>query len=178
MTEYDWLLIFSGAGLAVFLASQRLVRSLFALALIWLSAFTSAQLYKEAAFRAQAITGDNLILVEGVMFDFFLILFFVAGYILLKVAFPVTKLPNIGALDVIVGFMVGLIVAAIFVALISNSLGVMVSDQWPNNTNGWVSLQWRVSRSGLRPFSQRIVNIVGITFSPFFRGLPPVLVPQ
>jgi hypothetical protein len=71
MTEYDWLLIFFGGGLAIFLTSQRLVRALFSLALVWLSTFASALIYREAAFRAQAVTGNNMVLVEGVMFDFF-----------------------------------------------------------------------------------------------------------
>ena len=178
MTEYDWLLIFFGAGLVVFLTSQRLARALFALALIWLSTFASALIYREAAFRAQAVAGTNMVLVEGVMFDLFLILFFVAGYILLKVAFPITKLPSIGALDFIVAFLVAIIVAALFVALISNSLGVMVREQWTDNTQGWVSLQWRVSRSGLRPYAQRIISVYGWIFAPFFPGLPPALVAQ
>jgi hypothetical protein len=178
MTEYDWLLIFSGAGLVVFLTTQRLVRSLFALALVYLATFASALLYREAAFRAQAITGTNLIFVEGVMFDILLILFFVAGYILLKVAFPVTKLPNIGVLDFLVAFLVGIIVAVLIVALISNSLGVMVREQWPTNTQGWVALQWRVSRSALRPLAQRVMSVYGWGYVPFFPGLPPALIAQ
>ena len=178
MTEYDWLLIFFGAGLAVYLTSQRLARALFSLALVWISTFASALIYREAAFRAQAVTGTNLVLVEGLMFDFFLILFFVLGYILLKVAFPVTKLPNIGALDYIVALLVGIIVAALFVALISNSMGVMVREQWTDNTNGWVSLQWKVSRSGLRSYTNSIMSLYGWIYTPFFQGLPPALVPQ
>ena len=178
MTEYDWLLIFFGAGLAVFLTSQRLARALFALALIWLSTFASAQLYREAAFRVQAVAGNNTVLVEALLFDLLLILFFVAGYILLVIAFPITNLPSIGALDYIVAFLVAIVVAVLFIALISNSLGVMVGEQWADNTQGWVSMQWRVTRSGLRPYTQRVMSVYGWVFAPFFQGLPPVLVAQ
>ena len=178
MTEYDWLLIFFGAGLAVFLTSQRLARALFALALIWLSTFASALLYREATFRVQAVVGNNTVLAEVLMFDGLLILFFVAGYILLKIAFPVTNLPSIGALDYIIALLVGIVVAVLLIALISNSLGVMVREQWPDNRQGWVSLQWRVSRSGLRPYTQSIMSVYGWLFTPFFPGLPPVLIAQ
>jgi hypothetical protein len=107
-----------------------------------------------------------------------LILFFVLGYILLKVAFPVTKLPSIGALDFIAAFFVGILSAVLIVVLISNSLGVMVREQWANNPNGWANLQWRVSRSGLRVYTHAILSIYGWMFALFFPGLPPVLVPQ
>lgn len=178
MTEYDWLLIFFGAGLVVFLTYQGLARALFSLGLVWISTFASALLYKEAAFRTQAVTGSNLVLVEGVMFDLLLIVFFVAGYALLKVAFPVTKLPNIGVLDYLMAFLVGIIVAIIILALIANSLGVMVREQWDGNTQGWVTLQWRFTRSGLHQYTRAIISTYGMLFSPFFPGLPPVLVAQ
>ena len=172
MTEYDWLLIYFGAGLAVFLTSQRLARALFSLALIWLATFTSAQIYREVAFRTQAVTGSNMVLAEVIIFDLILILFFVVGYILLKIAFPVTNFPNIDALDYIAAFLVGIVVAVLFVALLSNSLGVMVREQSTDNTQGWITLQWRVSRSFLRPYARRVMSVYGWTFAPFFPGLP------
>ncbi len=178
MTEYDWLLILFGAGLVVFLTSQGLARALLSLLLVWLATFAGALLYREAAFRTQAVTGTNLILVEGLMFDFLLLLFFLIGFLLLKAAFPVTRLPNIGALDYIVAFFVAIIVVFIIIALLANSLGVMIREQWPGNSQGWVSLQWRFSRSGLLQYSRALIPYYGWTFSPFFPGLPPVLVAQ
>lgn len=178
MTEYDWLLIFFGGGLAVFLTTQRFLRSVFALVILWLATFASALLYQEAAFRTQAVTGSNLVLVEGLMFDGLLVIFFIAGFVLLKVAFPVTTLPKIGFLDYVGAFLVAIIVAALVIALIGNSLGVMVREQWPDNREGWTSLQWRVSRSGLRSFVHQVLSIYGWAFVPFFPGLPPVLIAQ
>ena len=178
MTEYDWLLIFFGAGLVVFLAFQGLARALFSLVLVWIATFASALLYREAAFRVQAIAGNNVTLVEGIMFDLLLVIFFVAGFILLKIAFPVTKLPNLGALDYIVAFLVAIIVAVLLVTVIANSIGVMVSAQWEDNAQGWTVTQWRFSRSGLRPYTQRIMSAYGWVFVPFFPGLPPVLIAQ
>ncbi len=178
MTEYDWLLIFFGAGLVVFLSFQGMARALFSLVLVYLATFASALLYREAAFRTQAIIGSNTVLAEGVMFDFLLVVFFVAGYAMLKLAFPVTKLPNIGVLDYVMAFFVGIIVAVLVVALIANSLGVMTREQWDDNTQGWVALQWRYRHSGLRPYTRDIISTFGWAFVPFFPGLPPVLVAQ
>ncbi|MDF1515043.1 MAG: hypothetical protein P1S60_14625 [Anaerolineae bacterium] len=93
MTEYDWLLIFFGVGLVVLLTIQGLARALFSLILVWITAFSSALIYREAAFRVQAIAGNNVPLVEGIMFDILLLVFFIAGSVLLKIAFPVTKMP-------------------------------------------------------------------------------------
>ncbi|MDF1515042.1 MAG: hypothetical protein P1S60_14620 [Anaerolineae bacterium] len=75
-------------------------------------------------------------------------------------------------------FLVGIIVAGLLVALLANSIGVMVLTQWEDNVQGWAHLQWKFRQSGLRLYSQRVMSSFVWSFVPFFPGLPPVLMPQ
>jgi uncharacterized membrane protein required for colicin V production len=178
VTSYDWLLIFLGAGLIVVFTFERLVRGLFALFATWSATLAAAVLYREVAFRVQAITGPNPSFNHGLIFDILLVLVFVAGYVVVRLAFPVTKLPKIGPLDHLMGMLLGAIVAVLLVSLLVNSMGVMVMERWTTNDAGWQSLRGAYLGSGLRPLTSRVLALYGWAFVPFFRGLPPVLLPQ
>ena len=178
MTSYDWLLIFLGAGLIVIFTLERLVRGLFALFAVWSATLAAAVLYREVSFRIQAITGPNTTLNHGLVFVTLLLVVFVVGYVLTRLAFPVTKLPKIGILDHLMGFLLGVIVVVLLVSLLINSMGVMVMERWTTNDEGWLSLRASYLGSGLRPFTSRVLAIYAWAFVPFFRGLPPVLLPQ
>ncbi|MGC9467295.1 MAG: CvpA family protein [Anaerolineae bacterium] len=178
MTSYDWLLVFLGGGLVVFFAYQRLVRGLLSLVAIWSATLVSAALYRETTFRLQAITGENPVLARGVVFDALLVIFFVGGFILIRLAFPVTKLPNIGFLDNLLGLFLGVIIAMILVTLLVNSMGVMVEERWEADEEAWARLRYTYLSSGLRPYTIQVLSAYGWLFVPFFRGLPPVLMPQ
>lgn len=178
MTQYDWLLIFLGGFIVVFLTIQRMARALFTLAITWAATLMSAVLYREAAYRIQAVAGKNPPLVRGIMFDVLLVIFVVVGFILIKVAFPVTKLPKLGILDHIMGAVLGAIVAIVIVALITNSMGVMVMDRWEANEEGWAKLRTTYMRSGLRPITSPFLSAYSYLFYPFFRTLPPALTPK
>ncbi len=178
MTAYDWLLIFSGVGIVVLFAVLRMVRALFALVTVWTATLLSAALYQEAAFRLQAVASQNPTLVRGLVFDSLLLIFFIAGLILVRIAFPVTKLPSLGILDHLMGLALGGIVAVIMVALLVNSLGVMILEPWETDEAGWAALRSAYLASGLRPFTAPILATYSWAFVPFFQGLPPVLLPQ
>ena len=178
MTSYDWLLIFLGAGLVVVFAFQGVVRALFSLFALWSATLASGALYQEAAFRLQAITGPNVTLGRGVVFDALLVIFLVAGYVLTRVAFPITKLPKLSILDNLLGLLVGVVIGVLFVSLLLNSMGVMVIERWITNDQGWANLRAAFLGSGIRPTTSQALSIYSWAFVPFFPGLPPVLLPQ
>jgi hypothetical protein len=178
LTSIDWLLIFFGVGIVVALTFARLVRAVFILITLWAATLLSAVLYREVAFRLQVLSGDNLILFRGIIFDILLIVSLVVGFIATRIAYPVTNLPKIGFLDYVGGLLIGLIVAAILVALLSNSLGVMTIEQWEEDANAWLRLRTRYLASQVRPYANVVLGAYRWLFVPFFRGLPPVLYPQ
>ncbi|MCU0521030.1 MAG: CvpA family protein [Anaerolineae bacterium] len=178
MTAYDWLLIFFGAGLAISFVFQGLLRALFSLFALWSATLAAAALYQETAFRLQSVTGPNESLAYGLVFDALLMIFLIAGYVLTRLAFPVTKLPKLGFLDNTLGFVVGVVIALLLVALLLNSMGVMVMERWETNDRGWASLRASYTASGIRAITSRALSIYAWAFVPFFRGLPPVLLPR
>jgi uncharacterized membrane protein required for colicin V production len=178
MTAYDWLLIFLGVGLVVMFTFERLVRALFALIIVWAATLAAAALYRQVAFRIQAATGPNPTLNRGLVFDALLAMIVVAGYVVIRLAFPVTKLPKIGILDHLMGLLLGAIVAILVVSLLVNSMGVMVMERWSTDAAAWQSLRLAYQGSGLRPFTSQVLAIYAWAFVPFFSGLPPVLLPQ
>ncbi|MGC9348268.1 MAG: CvpA family protein [Anaerolineae bacterium] len=178
MTQYDWLLVFLGIGMVIFFTYQRMARALFSLALVWLATLGAAVLYPQAAYRIQAVASKNPTLVRGLMFDGLFLVFFVAGYVLLKLSFPVTKIPKLGVLDYLMGLLLGIVITVIVVTLLLNSMGVMVREQWETNPQGWSSLRATFYRSQLRPYTSQVLAAYQWVFYPFFGNLPPVLVPQ
>ncbi|HQE93825.1 MAG TPA: CvpA family protein [Anaerolineae bacterium] len=177
MGVLDWLIVFVAVGVVGFLTYQRMAKALFSLAILWAATMFSTLLYKEAAYRVKAVAGPNPSLTEGVMFIVLFILFFVIGYAVIHAAFPVTKLPKLGVLDSLMGFLLGIIVAAVIVVLFENAIGVMVREQWTNFTS-WANIRREFITSPLRPFSRQLLLIYRWLFTPFFQVLPPVLVPQ
>jgi len=175
MTSIDWLLIFLGAGVVVFLAVAGLMRALFTAIALWAVTLLSAATYTDVAFRVQAIGGANLSLFRGIVFDTMLMILLVVGYILLYIAFPDTKLPKLGFLDNLLGMVVGVVIAVVLVSLLQNSMGAMVAERWVTNETGWASLRAQYLGSGLRPYTSSVVGAYGWLFALFFRGLPPVL---
>jgi len=175
MTSIDWLLIFLGAGVVVFLAVAGLMRALFTAIALWAVTLLSAATYTDVAFRVQAIGGANLSLFRGIVFDTMLMILLVVGYILVYIAFPDTKLPKLGFLDNLLGMVVGVVIAVVLVSLLQNSMGAMVAERWVTNETGWASLRAQYLGSGLRPYTSSVVGAYGWLFALFFRGLPPVL---
>jgi len=176
MGPLDMVIIFLAVGVVAFLTYQRMARALFSLAVLWAATMLSALLYKEAAYRFKVVTGPNRSLAEGAFFIGLFIIFFVLGYVVIHVSFPVTKLPKLGFLDYVMGFLLGLIIAAVIVALLHNAIGVMVSERWTDHA-AWVRMRNDFYASPLQPFSRTVLSVYGWLFSPFFRPLPPVLTP-
>ena len=177
MNPIDMLLIMVGIGIVFFLAYQRMARALFALGVLWAVSLICGLLYEEAAYRVQAVAGSNVPLTEGIMFILLLVIFFVVGYVLVHVSFPETRLPKIGSLDVLMGLLLGIVVATIFVALLQNALGVMVRERWVD-ARSWNTWHSYFVRSSLRPISRTILTLWRQLLAPFFPGLPPALTPQ
>lgn len=178
MTPVDWLLIFLGVGIVIFMTFARLIRAAFSLVVLWCATLLSVVLYEEVAFRLQVLAGDNLTLFRGIVFDSLLVISLVVGFILVRVAFPVTNLPRIGILDNLAGFVIGVVIAAILVSLLNNSMGVMVIERWSADTTGWARLRTTYLASQLRPYTVSVLSAYRWLFAPFFSGLPPALYPQ
>lgn len=178
LTSIDWILIFLGLSIVVALTFARLVRAVFMLITLWSATLLSAVLYREVAFRLQVLSGDNPIQFRGIIFDILLIVFLVVGFIATRIAYPVTSMPKLGVLDHLGGLLIGLIVAAILVALLSNSFGVMTIEQWEEDPNAWLRLRTHYLASRVRPYANTVLGAYRWLFAPFFRGLPPVLYPQ
>jgi len=176
MGPLDLLIIFVAVGVVAFLTYQRMARALFSLAVVWAATLLSALLYEEAAFRLKVMVGPNRSLAEGALFMGLFILFFVLGYVAIHVAFPVTRLPKLGILDVVMGFLLGLIVAVVIVALLHNAIGVMVSERWVDQA-AWVRMRNQFYASPLQPFSRTVLGIYQWLFAPFLRPLPLALTP-
>jgi hypothetical protein len=178
MTSIDWLLIFLGVGIVVLMTFARLMRGVFTLVALWAASLLSGVLYPEVAFRLQVLSGDNPVLFRGIVFDALLVIFVVVGFILTRVAFPVTRLPKLGVLDNFGGLLMGIVIAIVLISLLNNSFGVMVIEQWENDQAGWARLRTVYLASNLRVYTTSVLRIYGWLFAPFFGGLPPALYPQ
>jgi uncharacterized membrane protein required for colicin V production len=177
MSSLDVIIILMAVGIVGFLTYQRMARGLFTLAVLWAATLLAALLHEEAAYRLQAMLGESSPLTEGLFFILLFILFLVVGYILVHVAFPVTKLPDLGILDYAMGFLLGAIVAVVFVAVVFNAIGFMVSVPWDNYTR-WAGWHANFARSPLRPLARAVIQVYRWLFMLFMRPLPPVLTPQ
>jgi uncharacterized membrane protein required for colicin V production len=178
MTAYDWIIVFFGVGLVVLFTFERMLRALFGLGVLWSATLMSSMLYVEVAHRVQAMTGPRRVLARGIIFDVLLLLIFVAGYVIIRLSFPDTRLPKLGFLDTVLGFVLGCVIAVVFMSLLVNSIGVMVVDRWLSDPNGWAMLRYTYLSSGLRPYTSLVLKAYSFLFLIFFRGLPPVLIPQ
>lgn len=178
MTAYDWIIVFFGIGLVLLFTFERMLRALLGLVILWAATLMSALSYERVAYLLQAVTGPNRVLARGIFFDVLLVLVFLVGYIVIRLAFPVTKLPKLGVLDSLMGFLLGCVIAAIFVSLLVNSIGAMVVDRWTTDPNGWAMLRYTYLSSGLRPYTAPILTSYSLLFAFFFQRLPPVLIAQ
>lgn len=176
MGPLDLLIIFVAVGVVAFLTYQRMARALFSLGVLWVATLLSALLYEEAAFRLKAVLGPNRSLNEGAFFMGLFILFFVGGYVVIHASFPVTKLPKLGILDYLMGFLLSLIIAVVIVALLHNAIGVMVRDRWTNQM-AWANMRNGFYASPLQPLSRMILSAYRWLFVPFINPLPPALMP-
>ncbi len=178
MTPFDFLLIIFGAGIVIFGAIQRMLRMLFMLVVVWLATFIAVLTYEWVTVPVQALASNNPTAVKGMVFIVIFLLLTLAGYIISRVAFPVTKLPRIGFLDVVMGGLVGVIVASLMISLLFNSLGFIVSERWETQTKTWLSLRSQYMGSRLLAYTRQIMTYYDFAFAPFFRGVPPVLTPR
>ncbi|HOT91616.1 MAG TPA: CvpA family protein [Anaerolineae bacterium] len=177
MGPADLLILLVAAGVVFFLTYARMAKALFSLAILWAATMFSLLLYKEAAYRIQAVAGPDTSVTEGLMFIALFALFFGLGYAAIHAAFPVTKLPKLGILDPLMGLLLGIIVAAVMVALFQSAIGLMVSERW-TNPRTWITWRNNYLASPLRPFSIKLLSLYRWLFAPFFRIPPPILTPQ
>ena len=174
MTSTDVLLLLVGLGIVGFLAYQRLLAALISLVILWLATLLATLGFEKLAYYAQGFLGPPTVATEGFSFILLLILLVVGGYQIINKLFPDTTFPKLGIFDYIGGGLVGMIVAALVIAVIVNALGYRVSDQWPKQ-EAWIKAYTSYSRLAIRPFAQQMMSFFQPTLAPFFRSLPPIL---
>lgn len=178
MTPFDFLLIIFGVGIVVFGAFQRMLRMLFMLAVVWLATYLGALFYEMVTVPVSAVASNNPTVVEGMVFLVLFMLLTIAGYAVSRLAFPITKLPKIGFLDVLMGGLIGAAVAALVLSLVFNTLGFMVNERWEVQTQTWYSLRSQFLGARLLPYIRQVMNYYAWTFTFFYREFPAVLVPR
>ncbi len=177
MGPLDMLLLLIAVGCVALSLYQRLVRTVIMLVAAYIATLISALVFEEAAFRLKAI-GQGEAWFEGVTFLALFFLIFLVFYFASRAAYPDTSLPKLGFLDHLLGGVVGVLVAAILMVVIYNSLGLMVAKYWdPYATYvGLINL-----RGGIRlgAIIRQLTQYVALAFYPFFFGIgfPRVLQP-
>ncbi len=188
MTSLDILMILIGIGLIVFGTFQRTLRMLmlvfsFYIICLAVGAITLASdvLYDLGNALMEVIGGrtPNVLIIQSVVFLGLLIPGFGLAYLITHAAFHDTTFPKLGALDYILGAVIGTVLALLFTAVLLNTWGVMVSVRWRPRTT-WYMMRAAYARSLLRPTLHRVL----LTYRRFLlplrllREYPPFFTPQ
>ncbi|MGC9349839.1 MAG: CvpA family protein [Anaerolineae bacterium] len=115
---------------------------------------------------------------QGMIFLALLIPSFVILLVISHFALSDTSLEVLGWLDNVLGTLLGIGLALVFAAIVCNSWGVIVSQQWrPFNT--WVAMRAAYDGSVLRPYMLNILVFYRRLLFPFATsGYPIFFVPQ
>ena len=159
-------------GLGIY---RRFIGAAFLLAGVYVATLISAISYRAAAYRLKAI-GHEAIWFKGLIFIILYLLTLLIFFIATRIAFPDTSLPKWRFLDPLLGLVLGVLTAAISLALVYRAFGYMVSQEWePFATYSQLYVTWAGSRIG--PLVDRLLSVYLYLLYPFFmrQGLPPVL---
>ncbi len=175
MTPFDGLLIFLALGFVAWQVYQRTIRAALNVFSLYIATGAAGLLYQPFAVYTKAIKMGAVSVREGVEFIFLVALFYLGMYLFLLWAFPDTHLPKLGFLDYVFGGLIGLISGTLVLTLLFLGLGLAVSMQWVN-LERWSFYYDLYTRSGLRPFTNMVLNVYRPLLYPFFfNGYPPVL---
>ncbi len=178
MTTFDVLLIVLGLCIVGLMAYLRTVKALFMLGGVYLSTLVSAMLYQGLAHGLSAI-GQGELWFEGLVFILLFFIVFIVFLAVLRASFPDSSLPKIGALDYVLGGLVGVVVAVIVLLSIYGGVWVMVSEYWEPYQR-YAQIQMMYSNSLLGPYLRLANDYYLYAFYPFFaaEGFPPAMMPR
>ncbi len=178
MSLLDLLLLIVGVLLVLFMATQRFIRALIMIFGVYLSTLIAALLYKPVADRLSDLSRGAPNFLEGTIFIILLALMFIIYFFVMRASFPDTDLPKLKVVDNILGGVVGVVVAALFMSAILSAVGWMVNTPW-DNYNAYAALSATYAGSAMRAALLNVMYYYSSLFYPFFiEGFPPVLRPR
>lgn len=186
MTALDIFLIIIGLAFVIFGLLERTVRVVMMLlgfyivtigvGFVTLASNTIGGL-AAAALGVVGARTPNIVLIQTFFFLGLGVPAFIIIYIATHIAFPDTSLPKIGPLDYFLGLVLGIVLAALIMAVLCNTWGVAVSVRW-NPGATWRAMQQAFVRSELRPTLNQVLRLYRPLLFPFrFMGYPIFLVP-
>ena len=187
MTSLDIILIIVGLLVIILSATQGLIRVLimfFAFYMVCLAAgmvtLAAEMVQRLGSTIAIAFNNDPppLAMAQVIVFLCVFIPLFIAAYFLSKVAFGDTSLPEIKALDNILGAVTGIVLALFIMAVLCNTWGIAATAPRLHQTLFWIKMQNAYYGSVLRPTMLQILGIYQILQFVFrYLEYPPFFVP-
>ena len=128
--------------------------------------------------EALGAASPKLNLSQAFVFVVVGVLLFVILYFVSKLAFGDTTLKKLGYFDNVFGLLAGGVLAILVLAVMCNTWGVVVSQQW-DPTGTWQTMHTAYVVSRLRPFLHQALRVYAqLLFQFQFTGYPPFFVPQ
>lgn len=176
MSTLDILLLFVGVIFVALGFYFRFLRSAAMLLSAYIATLSSLLLYREAAYRLQAIGGVSS-LFDGIVFLGLFFLVFIVFMIVTGVAYPDMTLPKLGFLDHLLGGVGGVVVGIIVMVVSYAALSLIVSEQWEPYAS-FANFYMQHARMQLGPFLRTIRSLYAYLFYFFFfkTGFPPAFV--
>jgi hypothetical protein len=187
MTILDILLIVVGLAILVLSAVKGLLRTLMMIFGFYLTTFgagfltLSTDIIQNLMSGAAEVFGaasPQLHLSQTVVFVVIGVLLFVILYFVSEVAFEDTTLTKLGYLDNAFGLLAGGVLAILVMAILYNTWGVIVSQQW-NPPGTWQAMHTAYISSRFRPLLHQVLRVYAqLLFQFRFTGYPPFFIPQ
>lgn len=172
MGVLDILLLFVGIIFVVLGFYFRFLRSAAMLLSAYVATLSALLMYREVAYRLQAIGGVSS-LFDGIVFLGLFFLVFIVFMIVTGVAYPDMTLPKLGFLDRLLGGIGGIIAGVIVMVVAYAGLSLIVSQQWEPYAS-FANFYMQHAAMQLGPLLRAIRSIYAYLFYPFFfKGFPP-----
>lgn len=187
MTGLDFFLILIAVGIVILFASDGMLRALFMLFGFYIVTLAAGLLVvmtnvlsRVAISAVLALGGSmpNMLTVQSYIFLLLTAVFLVVFYAFMRILFPDMSMPKLGVMDNLLGALVGLVIALLFIALLYNTIGVLVGI--PGHSAMWRSMRVAHYYSILRPYLNRVLYAYQRLLFPlrYMGGYPPFFVPQ
>ncbi len=177
ISPFDIVLILIGLSAVIIGAVSRYVRAIILLIGTYLASVFAGYLYPLFAKMFSAL-GHGTAWFDALSFTLFFVGGLLAIYFLSRRYFPDTTLPKLGTLDNLLGALVGLILALLWMAITYGTLNLMVSRPWDPQVN-YYHLFNLINLAHLGPFLRTVLKAYAWLFKPFSwqLGLPAIFVP-
>ncbi|NBD35242.1 MAG: hypothetical protein GVY30_04495 [Chloroflexi bacterium] len=187
MTILDIFLIVVGLVILVFSTIKGLLRTLMMIFGFYLATLGAGFLTLSTDIIQSLMAGvaetfgaapPKLNLSQTFVFGIVGVLLFVILYFVSKLAFEDTTLKKLGYFDNAFGLLAGGGLAILVLAVLCNTWGVVVSQQWdPPGT--WQAMRTAYVTSNFRPFLHQVLRVYAqLLFQFRLTGYPPFFVPQ